>query len=87
MELYDRIDDLKKKLDNEESIISIKTIQKEILLNKDLISNIYNNSYDKNNGLVLKYRHLENEVNYIILEINMNLKKIIGSDCNEGNSR
>ena len=87
MELYDRIDDLKKKLDNEESIISIKTIQKEILLNKDLISNIYNNRYNKNNGLVLKYRHLENEVNYIILEINMNLKKIIGSDCNEGNSR
>ena len=87
MEIYDKINKLKSSLDKEESIINIKEVQKEILLDGDLVSNIKNNSYDSNNDLIRKYRHLENEVNYIILEVNMNLKTLVGGSSCEGHTR
>ena len=82
MEIYDKIDKLKKSLDKEDSVINIKEVQKKIKLDEQLLCSIKSNSYDNNNPLIKDYRHLENEVNYIILEINMNLKKIIeGGSC------
>lgn len=87
MEIYDKINELKNNLDKEESIINIKNVQKEILLDQELISNIKNNSYDNSNDLIRKYRHLENEVNYIILDINMNLKTLVGGSSFESHSR
>lgn len=87
MNLYNKINNLKSSLNNEKSIIDIRNIQKEILLDEELFNSIKEKKYDRNNSLVRKYYHLENEVNYIILDINMNLRKIIGSDCNENNTR
>lgn len=87
MNLYNKINNLKSSLNNEKSIIDIRNIQKEILLDEELFNSIKEKKYDRNNSLVRKYYHLENEVNYIILDINMNLRKIIGSDCNESNTR
>ena len=87
MELYDRVNNLKRNLDKEKSIIEIKDVQNKILLDKELVNNIHNNCYDKDNELIRKYRHLENDVNYIILEINMNLKELIGSGKCESHTR
>ena len=87
MEIYDKINELKESLDKEESIIEIKEVQKEILLDKELINNIRNNSYDNNNERIKKYRHLENEINYIILDINMNLKDLVGGSNCESHTR
>lgn len=87
MEIYDKINKLKNNLDKEESIINIKNVQKEMLLDQELINNIKNNSYDNSNDLIKKYRHLENEVNYIILEVNMNLKTLVGGSSCESHSR
>lgn len=77
MEIYDKINDIKNSLDEEISIKEIKNIQREILLDSKLVDDIKNNNYDNDNLLIKQYRHLENEVNYIILEINMNLKQIL----------
>lgn len=87
MEIYDKINELKKNLDKEKSIIEIKEIQNKILLDKELVNNIHKNCYDKENDLIRKYRHLENEVNYIILEVNMNLKSLVGGSNCEGHTR
>lgn len=82
MEIYDKINKFKKSLDKEKSIIDIKDVQKKIMLDKELVNSIRNNSYNNNNTLIRKYRHLENEINYIILEVNMNLKKLVeGGSC------
>lgn len=77
MEIYDKINDFKNSLDEEISIKEIKNIQRKILLDSKLVDDIKNNNYDNDNLLIKQYRHLENEVNYIILEINMNLKQIL----------
>ena len=77
MEIYDKINDFKNSLDEEISIKEIRNIQREILLDSKLVDDIKNNNYDNDNLLIKQYRHLENEVNYIILEINMNLKQIL----------
>lgn len=77
MEIYDKINDFKNSLDEEISIKEIKNIQREMLLDSKLVDDIKNNNYDNDNLLIKQYRHLENEVNYIILEINMNLKQIL----------
>ena len=87
MELYEKIKKLKDDLEKEKSIIEIKEIQNRILLDKELLNNIYKNCYDKNNDLIRKYRHLENEVNYIVLKINMNLKELVGGGICEGHTR
>ena len=87
MEIYDKINKFKSSLDKEASIINIKEVQKEILLDHELVNNIKNNSYDSNNELIKKYRHLENEVNYIILEVNMNLKTLTGGSSCESHTR
>ncbi len=87
MEIYDKINELKKNLDKEKSILEIKEVQNKILLDKELVNNIHNNCYDSDNDLIRKYRHLENEVNYIILEINMNLKELVGGGICESHTR
>lgn len=86
MELYDKISCLKASLDEETSIKEIKEIQTEIMNDEDLICNINNNKIDFNNPKIRKYKHLENEVNYIILSINQELKQILRSDKDENHS-
>ena len=87
MELYDKINNLKNSLDKEQKIIDNKNVQNEILMDKNLRQKIYNKNYDNNNDLIMKYRHLENDINYIILEINNNLRKITKGDKDENNTR
>lgn len=87
MELYDKINNLKNSLDKEQKIIDIKNVQNEILMDENLRQKIYNKNYDNNNDLIMKYRHLENDINYIILEINNNLRKITKGDKDENNTR
>lgn len=87
MEIYDKINKLKDSLDKEDSIVNIKDVQRKILLDRNLVDNIKNNNYDNNNELIREYRHLENEINYIILEINMNLKDLVGGSSCESHTR
>ncbi len=87
MEIYNKLNKVISCLENEKCINEIKKVQLEINSNKKLLNDIKINNYDVNNSLIRKYKHLENEVNYIILEINMNLKQIIKGDIDESNSR
>lgn len=88
MELYNKIDKLKSSLDEEQTIIDIKNIQMKIKNNKQLMNKIKNKENIDNIDDIKTYRHLENELNYLILTINNRLKILEkDSDCNENNSR
>lgn len=84
-ELIEKVDDLKKELDNTKEIKHIKELNNRIKDNKELISLIekYNLTQDENikkqiinNEFFKEYKISENEINYLILEINSKLKKI-----------
>ena len=86
MRIYDLLDNLKQSLDKESSIINIKDIQLRIREDSNLMNMINNN--DKTSDLLIsEYRHLENEVNYIILYINSRLKDTFRSDKDESHTR
>ena len=88
MELYDKIDKLKSNLEEEQTIIDIKNIQTKIKSNEQLVNKIKSKENVDNIDDIKTYRHLENELNYLILTINSKLKKLEkDSDCNENNSR
>ena len=84
-ELIDKIENLKLELDNSKEVKHIKELNSKIKDNKELISLIekYNNTQDEsikeeiiNNKFFREYKLSENEINYIILEINSKLKQI-----------
>ena len=84
-ELIDKVDNLKKALDEEKEIIKLKEINELIMKDKELLKDIeeYNLKHDEqiknriiNNKLFREYKHSEAECNYIILEINKRLKEI-----------
>ena len=77
MNIYVKLDDLKNSLDKDKDIIEIKEIQNKILNDKTLIKKIKNNEDVSNNELIIKYKHLENKINYKILSINKELKSIM----------
>ncbi|MBP3841783.1 MAG: hypothetical protein IK997_06680 [Bacilli bacterium] len=77
MNIYVKLDDLKNSLDKDKDIIEIKEIQNKILNDKTLIKKIKNNEDVSNNELIIKYKHLENRINYKILSINKELKSIM----------
>ncbi len=88
MELYDKIDELKSSLDEEQIIIDIKNIQMKIKSNEQLMNKIKSKENVDNIDDIKAYRHLENELNYLILTINSKLKMLEkDSDRNENNSR
>ena len=84
-ELIEKIDNVKKELDNSKEVKHIKELNSKLKDNKELISLIekYNNTQDEsikeqivNNKFFREYKFSENEINYIILEINSKLKQI-----------
>ena len=84
-ELIEKIDNVKKELDNSKEVKHIKELNSKLKDNKELISLIekYNNTQDEsikeqivNNEFFREYKLSENEINYIILEINSKLKQI-----------
>lgn len=84
-ELIDKVDNLKKALDEAKEIIKLKEINELIMKDKELLKDIeeYNLKHDEqiknriiNNKLFREYKHSEAECNYIILEINKRLKEI-----------
>lgn len=86
MNIYDKINDLKKELDKDCDIMKIKEIQNKILEDKKLLEDIKDKNNIDNNDLIIEYKHLENLINYKILSINKELREIRG-DKDENNSR
>ena len=87
--LLEKINILKETLDETETIKEIKRLNKELENNQDLLSLIkeYNYTQDERlkeqiikNELFKKYKHQEAELNFLILEINQELKKITKKD-------
>lgn len=87
--LYEKLDNLKKILDETNTVKEIKYLSEKIINNKKLVELIakYNLTQDEkikkdilNNEDFQKYKHQEAELNFIILEINRELKKITKKD-------
>lgn len=88
-ELYNKIDNLKQVLNNDECIKKTKELNEEVFQDKELISLIEKYNYNKderikteiiNNELYRKYKHQETELNLLIWEINSRLKEIQQKD-------
>lgn len=84
-ELIEKIENVKTNLDKSEQVKKIKKLNKELSNNKELLNKIerYNLIQDEklreeiiNNKFFREYKLSENEINYIILEINSRLKRI-----------
>ena len=84
-ELIEKIENVKTNLDKTEQVKNIKRLNKELSNNKELLNKIerYNITQDEklhqeiiNNEFFREYKLSENEINYIILEINSRLKRI-----------
>lgn len=87
-ELIEKVNELKEELDNTKEVKELKKINNEIMKDNELLEDIkrYNETQDEkireriiNNKLFREYKHNENEVNFLILEINKKLKEINGS--------
>ncbi len=90
-ELIEKVDNLKKELDNTKIVKRIKELNESINLEKDLLKDIeLNRLYpdDKvklriiNNSFYREYKHEEVELNFLVLKINQRLKEI--SSKNKG---
>ncbi len=84
-ELIEKVNKLKEELDKTPSIKKVKELNKEILVDKDLINLIekYHNTNDLelkkqiyNHKLIKEYKKTETDINIIIMKINSVLKKI-----------
>lgn len=87
--LYEKLDNLKKILDEDEHIIKIKELINKIMNDKELVQQIEKYNYSKDerikeeilkNNVFREYKHQEAELNILILEINQELKKITKKD-------
>ena len=88
-ELYEKIDNLKKTLEEDKTIKEIKRLTKEINKNQKLLKLIENYNYTRDERLkeeiindkqFREYKQYETELNLLILEINQELKKITKKD-------
>ena len=88
-ELFEKINELIKVLDETKLIKNYKKVKEETLANKELKKLIEKFEYTKderikyeiiNNDLYKKYKHEETELNILILEINSKLKTITNKD-------
>ena len=84
-ELIEKVENLKLELDNSKEVKHIKELNSKIKDNKELLNLIekYNSTQNEsikeeiiNNKFFREYKLSENEINYIILEINSKLKQI-----------
>lgn len=84
-ELMEKVDILLNKLDEQECVKEIKKLNNKLVLNKELLDlikeyKITGNEEIKNkiisDEIYSKYKHYENEVNFIILNIRSKLKVI-----------
>lgn len=84
-ELIEKVEELKKELDNSKQVKELKSINKKIMQDEKLLEDIkkYNETQSEeikeriiNNKLFREYKQKENEINFIILEINQKLKEI-----------
>lgn len=83
MELLEKIAILKEKLDQLEIIANLKAIQQEIREDQALYEQIKKKeSVISNNPKIIEYKRLENQVNFLILEINQYLKENFKKDRN-----
>lgn len=87
--LLEKLDKLKKELDETECVKEIRKLNKKIKNDKELITLIEKYNYTKderikeqiiNNKLYREYKHQEAELNFLILEINQALKSITKKD-------
>lgn len=87
--LFEKLDNLKQALDDTECIKELKRMNEEIQKDEKLISLIekYKLTKDErlkeniiNKEIFQKYKKQENELNFLILEINQELKKITKKD-------
>lgn len=88
IDLMEKIDRLKNTLDNAKCIKDIEKTQKEILADNKLYEQVLRKDPSLNqHEKIQKYRQLENEVNFLILEINNTLKQNLkeGEKCHESN--
>lgn len=83
--LIEKVENLKKELDNQENIKKIKELNNKIFLDKELISLIEKYKLTQNeeikkeiisNKLYKEYKEIETDINILILSINQKLKKI-----------
>ena len=84
-ELIDKVEQLKNTLDDTKEIQELKSVNEEIMKDKELLEDIkrYNETQDEklkekiiNHKLFREYRHKETECNILILEINSKLKEL-----------
>lgn len=87
-ELIEKVNELKEELNNTKEIKELKEINNSIMKDQELLNDIkkYNETQDNNikeriinHKLFREYKHKENELNFIILEINKKLKEINSS--------
>lgn len=92
-ELYGLLDKLKESIDEIQCVKDIGDIQVKLSKDKELMCllndyNLYRNPKVREkvikNRDVLFYKHLENQVNYVILSINKELNEIMPEDSKEG---
>jgi len=76
IEFMEKIETLKKELDQSALIKDLRRVQTEIFNDKELYGEIAKtNLASLQSSKVLEYKKLENEVNFLILEINQYLKE------------
>ena len=96
LELLENLELLKNTMEKDERIKETKQLQRDINNDKELINliNLYKDKpniqlkyqiYENNN--YKKYKELENEIKFLILDINKHLKEIKGSAVCESNRR
>ena len=87
-ELIEKVNELKEELNNTKEVKELKEINNSIMKDQELLNDIkkYNETQDENikeriinHKLFREYKHKENELNFIILEINSKLKEISSS--------
>ena len=87
--LYEKLDNLKEVLNETETIIKLKEITEKVMQDKELLKQIEDYNYTKderikdkilNNQTFREYKHQEAELNSLILEINSKLKEITKKD-------
>lgn len=81
LELLEKIEKLKSTLEKDPTIQELKRVQEEIKKDEKLLVQLKNKEKEtENNEKIRKMQLLENQVNFIILEINKRLKENIGKN-------
>ena len=79
-ELYERLESLFAEIDKLEWVKELETMQQDMMNDRNLYEKIKRKdpsiNYDKR---VMQYRKLENELNFLILEIRSHLKSSLSS--------